>query len=342
MCKWIVLVMFTGVLISSEVNAFDSKIDCNQLIDVTVPIKGQILKESSLQTFLTNYTTNGKLNETEKYYAICFKPDVEFKQPITAGFTLTTKLDADGNPIPLLIYGLNLSASASLTAPLITFSGSNIICDHCTVAGSGTGIKIDAKDVTIDTATISKFATAIETTSNSEKATIKAATISDGGIILAGTGHKIESSTLTNNGTGIAIQVNASSPPPSPTGGEGVTIQSTAITNFATGINVAKDASVKLAKNTFTITDPANAVVFDSSVASPIDSTLVGKKVSETDTAKVESVTGKLNLDSCAGSVEMYYKSSPAEGINALQFYSTATCQVSTLKDEDVEITFAN
>ena len=114
------------------------------------------------------------------------------------------------------------------------------------------------------------------------------------------------------------------------------TIESTTITNFATGIAVAKDASVKMAKNMFTITDIANAVVFEDGslkAAATIDATLIGKKVSETDPTKAESITGKLNLDNCEGSVEMYYKLQIWENEKKLQYHPTATCQISTLKD---------
>ncbi len=149
-------------------------------------------------------------------------------------------------------------------------------------------------------------------------------------ITFSGAKIAMQDSAFTGPGTtGTAIQVNGTA-----------TIESTTITNFASGINVAKDASVKLVKNTFTITDAANAVVFDTSVTSPADSTLLGKKVDESDPTnpKAISATGKLNLDSCAGSVEMYFRSVTDKPLS----YTSATCTVSTLLDKDITLKFAD
>ncbi|MBI2092380.1 MAG: hypothetical protein HYT75_05260 [Deltaproteobacteria bacterium] len=146
-------------------------------------------------------------------------------------------------------------------------------------------------------------------------------------ITFSGSKITLQDSTLTGIGIGTAIQVNGSA-----------TIESTAISNFAEGIKVAKDASVKLAKNAFTIADPANAVVFDSPVQI-IDESWIGKHVSESDATKADKLAGKLALEAskCSGSVGLYqydYEQKTEKGIASVLFIKTCALSLDSTDEK--------
>ena len=213
---------------SAMAMAFDPASDC------VIKINDKKLKEwklSSLQVLFDDYTNLKYSNYKDEQYILCFNEPSPGFEPKT-----TLNIDTSKAQKPILIYNFIASAENLTTSILLQLTGSNITITGSTFQGSGSGtaLKIDAKDVTIDTAAISKFATAIETTSNSEKATIKGATISDGGIILAGIGHKIESSTLTGADSGVGIKGN----------GSNLTIDAVNISKFATPIELAGSGGI--------------------------------------------------------------------------------------------------
>ena len=290
----IVLVVFTCAKVAM---AFEVKENCNQpLINLALEtINGKKVNDELIQGLFSEYNTKGKWNENGGYYSLCFDP--EKNKSVTTSFAIASQSDTNGNPIPLLIYGLNITSSAS---PAIQVTSANVTLHTIKATGTGTGTAIQVNGTaTIDTATISKFATAIETTSNSEKAAIKGVTISDGGIILAGISHKIESSTLTNNGTGTAIQVNAPSPPPSPTGGEGVAVIGPAVTidNFEKGILIKSGANAKITQNSIKVKDAliTNAIIFESPISSSaFNEKLIGKHLSEAAPNYADKFVGQL------------------------------------------------
>lgn len=191
---------------------------------------------------------------------------------------------------PLLIYGLNLTSTLKdLNTSTLVLSGQSITLDHVTLTTSGGGTVIQVN----------------------------------------GNNMSILNSTLTGNGSGTAIQVNAPSPPPSPQGGEGVTVKNSTIDKFTTSINVAEGAGVKLSQNEFDLFPySGNPVVFSGAI-SPIDGTLLGRHVSDADSSKVDYVKGKLNLDECAGTMEMYknYKVDNAETYY-LKKHTAANCEI--------------
>lgn len=165
------------------------------------------------------------------YCYVCFKEN-QTLSPITGTINIS-----NSNSKRFFIYGLNLLTSSDFT-PLLTLSGSTTLLNS-TLTGSGTGaaLKIDAKDVTIDTATISKFAYAVETGVNSENVSVKNSTISEASILLAGKSHTIDTVTISNSGT--ALQLN----------GSNITLQDSSLTSSGTVLGVADGLSNIILKN---------------------------------------------------------------------------------------------
>ena len=285
----IVLVVFTCAKVAM---AFEVKENCNQpLINLALEtINGKKVNDELIQGLFSEYNTKGKWNENGGYYSLCFDP--EKNKSVTTSFAIASQSDTNGNPIPLLIYGLNITSSAS---PAIQVTSANVTLHTIKATGpdTGTGIKIDAKDVTIDNATISKFATAIETTSNSENVSVKNSTISESSLLLAGKGHIINTVTIGGNGVGTGALITGNSHSiigstiqnfatgiqvgNATTVGEDITITGGTITNVNTGINLTNAGSVKVGDVTFTVKigghDILPSYVFDT-VGKRCDKTL--------------------------------------------------------------------
>ncbi|MBI2974875.1 MAG: hypothetical protein HYY43_04725 [Deltaproteobacteria bacterium] len=282
-----------------------SEIECPKYTSVS---------DSNVKKVLEGYKTYASKDEINKKYILC--PSVsKFDNDGIISVSDEIKINHTDVDYSLVIYGLNLTNAQTNqgTNALLQLSGSNITLDHAILtgtppatgqAGTGTALKIDAKDVTINSANISKFATAIETTNNSEKAMIKNVTISDGGIIFAGIGHKIESSALTGIGTGTAIQVN----------GAGVAIgPAVAIDNFEKGVFIKSGATAKITQDSIKVKGNliTDALSFETAVSSAFSESLIGKHLSEADSNYADKFIGQLSgktVNSCIGSVEILFK----------------------------------
>ncbi|MBI2341442.1 MAG: hypothetical protein HYU98_01740 [Deltaproteobacteria bacterium] len=152
---------------------------------------------------------------------------------------------------------------------------------------------------------------------------IKNVTISDGGIIFAGIGHKIESSTLTGTppatgqaGIGTAMQVT----------GQNMAISGSKFSGFSNPISIADGADANMLGNSFEADIASansineyvkNLIKFEGAAGSYLDIAWIGKHISEADANYADRIAGKVDficsneipacagMTECAGTVEM-------------------------------------
>ena len=216
--KRLIISFFFSLLLTSPLIAlgFDATANCKQpLIDVSGKIGFSKIDDKYIQGLFDNYQTNGKFND-DGSYSICFDPTKTKESAAT--FQISASESA-----PLIIYGLNLSTSSSLTGPLLNLSGSSITLQNVTLAGNSTLIDI------VDGASDIAF-----------QGTNSFTTAGSGPIIKIPENYgvfELSNSIFAGAGIGAAIEI--------PNGVDAI-IQKNTISNFAEGIKVAANASVPL------------------------------------------------------------------------------------------------
>lgn len=144
------------VLVVAVLGLFICKITFASDPDCLKTLTNKIVPDSQLQTVFENYTDTTKYSKqmTGGTYTLCFDPNKQ--RVIENSLTLTASASA-----PLLIYGLNITSSAS---PAIKVTGSDVTLHTIKVTGNDTGVGLlfTGPNHSVIGSTIQKLATGIQ------------------------------------------------------------------------------------------------------------------------------------------------------------------------------------